>query len=53
MTKQANIDRYKNFGLKEEWVESYLIERDDFWSSNHGLNETYQIPSLKSWLKDA
>ena len=53
MTKQANIDRYKNFGLKEEWVEDYLIERDDFWSSNHGLNENYQIPSLKCWLKDA
>ncbi len=51
--KQANIDRYKNFGLKEEWVESYLLERDDFWSSNHGLNVNYQIPSLKSWLKDA
>ncbi len=53
MTKQANIDRYKNFGLKEEWVENYLIERDGFWSSSHGLNENYQIPSLKSWLKDA
>jgi phosphoadenosine phosphosulfate reductase len=53
MKKQANIDRYKNFGLKEEWVEDYLTERDNFWSSNHGLNENYQIPSLKSWLKDA
>lgn len=53
MTKQANIDRYKNFGLKEEWVESYLLEGNDFWSSNHGLNENYQIPSLKCWLKDA
>lgn len=53
MKKQANIDRYRNFGLKEEWVENYLIERDNFWSSNHGLNENYQIPSLKSWLKDA
>lgn len=53
MTKQANIDRYKNFGLKEEWVESYFIDRNDFWSSNHGLNENYQIPSLKCWLKDA
>ena len=53
MNKQANIDRYKNFGLKEEWVESYLIECDDFWSSNHGLNENYKIPSLKSWLRDA
>lgn len=53
MTKQANIDRYKNFGLREEWVEDYLNNGNDFWSSNHGLNENYQIPSLKSWLKDA
>lgn len=53
MVKQSNIDRYKNFGLKEEWVEAYLIERDDYWSSNHGLNENYQIPSLKSYLRDA
>jgi len=53
MTKQANIDRYKNFGLKEEWVENYLLECNDFWSSNHGLNENYQIPSLKCWLRDA
>jgi ferredoxin len=50
---QANIDRYKNFGLKEEWVESYLTERNEFWTSNHGLNENYQIPALKCWLKDA
>ena len=53
MTKQANIDRYKNFGLKEEWVENYFVERDDFWTSSHGLNENYQIPSLKCWLRDA
>lgn len=53
MTKQTNIDRYKNFGLKEEWVESFLTDRNSFWDSNHGLNENYQIPSLKSWLKDA
>ena len=53
MIKQANIDRYKNFGLKEEWVESYMIDRNDYWAGNHGLNETYQIPALKSWLRDA
>ncbi len=53
MTKQTNIDRYKNFGLRVEWVDNYFNEKDDFWSSAHGLNETYQIPSLKSWLKDA
>lgn len=53
MTKQVNIDRYKNFGLKEEWVENYFVECDDFWTSSHGLNENYQIPSLKCWLRDA
>ena len=51
--KTGNIDRYKNFGLKEEWLTSYLLDLDDYWSSNHGLNENYQIPSLKAWLKDA
>lgn len=53
MNKLANIDRYKNFGLKEEWVEAYFIDRNDYWTSNHGLNENYQIPSLKCWLRDA
>lgn len=51
--KVSNIDRYKNFGLKEEWVEEYLMYQNDYWTSNHGLNENYQIPSLKAWLKDA
>ena len=51
--KVVNIDRYKNFGFRQDWLESYLIEQDDFWTSAHGLNEDYQIPSLKLWLKDA
>ena len=53
MIKQTNIDRYKNFGLKEEWVDGYMVDRNDYWTSNHGLNENYQIPALKSWLRDA
>lgn len=52
-TKTGNIDRYKNFGLKEEWLTDYLMNLDEYWTSNHGLNENYQIPSLKAWLKDA
>ena len=51
--KAVNIDRYKNFGLRQDWLEAYLIEQNDFWTSAHGLNEDYQIPSLKLWLKDA
>lgn len=53
ISKQTNIDRYKNFGLKEEWVDAYFVDCDDFWTSNHGLNENYQIPALKAWLRDA
>ena len=52
-TKVGNIDRYKNFGLREEWLSAYLIDGNDYWESNHGLNENYQIPSLKAWLRDA
>ena len=50
---KTNIDRYKNFGLREEWVDSYLMDRNEFWTSNHGLNENYQVPALKAWLRDA
>ena len=53
MQTQTSIDRYKNFGLRDEWVSMYLPEGDSFWDSDHGLNPTYQIPSLKNWLKDA
>ena len=52
-TKVGNIDRYKNFGLREEWLSDYLTELNNYWTSNHGLNENYQIPSLKAWLRDA
>ena len=51
--KTANIDRYKNFGLREEWVDSYLIELNDYWQSDNGLNKDYQVPALKCYLKDA
>ena len=53
MNAQTSIDRYKNFGLKEEWISQYFADPDNFWNSNHGLNPQYQIPSLRNWLKDA
>lgn len=53
MQAQTSIDRYKNFGLREDWVDMYFAECNNFWSGNHGLNPTYQIPSLRNWLKDA
>lgn len=53
MNSQSSIDRYKNFGLREEWVDSFFASPEAFWDSDHGLNKNYQIPSLRNWLKDA
>lgn len=50
---KVNIDRYKNFGLREEWMVGYLRGRDDYWDGAHGLNPNYQVPALRAWLKDA
>jgi 3'-phosphoadenosine 5'-phosphosulfate sulfotransferase (PAPS reductase)/FAD synthetase/ferredoxin len=53
MNAQTSIDRYKNFGLKEEWISFFFADPKNFLDSNHGLNPQYQIPSLRNWLKDA
>jgi len=53
MNTQSRIDRYKNFGLKEEWVDAFFASPEDYWDSDNGLNKTYQVPSLRNWLIDA
>lgn len=53
MTTHARIDRYKNFGLREDWVDAFFVSPEDFWGSDNGLNKTYQVPSLRNWLIDA
>ena len=53
MNVQSRIDRYKNFGLREEWVEPFFASPEDFWDSDNGLNKTYQVPALRNWLIDA
>lgn len=53
MNAQTSIDRYKNFGLNQEWVDSFFTNPYEFWDGDHGLNPKYQIPSLRNWLRDA
>lgn len=52
---KISFDRYKNFGLKEEWLEQYMLADDPckFWEEDHGLNEGYQVPALRKYLADA
>ena len=42
---------YNNFGLKEEWLDFFMINHEDFFSSDdHGLNTKEQLPSFIKWL---
>lgn len=49
--KLTGISGYGTFGLREEWLESYMIEKEEFLSGS--TLGTKQKPSLKSWLKDS
>lgn len=45
---------YNNFGLKEEWLDFYMLNHEDFFkSSDHGLNTKEQLPSFTKWLVHA
>lgn len=52
MKAKSGIDRYNTFGLKEEWVDLYFSNFDNYWNEGNGLG-TKQIPAMKNWLKDA
>jgi len=47
----AKVQGYKTFGLREEWIEEYFINPEEFWSDN-SLG-TAQVDSMKAWLRDA
>lgn len=49
--KLTGISGYGTFGLREEWLDAYLRNKNDFWSENY-LGKK-QIPSLKAWLTHA
>lgn len=51
MKNKTGIDRYNTFGLKEEWVDMFFSDYENFWD-NHGMG-TKQIPAFKNWLKEA
>jgi 3'-phosphoadenosine 5'-phosphosulfate sulfotransferase (PAPS reductase)/FAD synthetase/ferredoxin len=51
---KASINRYNNFGFRENWLAKYFKKTDTFFNDDsHGLNVQNQIPSLVNWLQDA
>ena len=51
MDSTLSIKGYKTFGLRDEWVDEYVSDPDNFWSST--LLGTAMFDSFKSWTKDA
>jgi len=49
--KLTGISGYGTFGLRDEWLNEFVVNREDFWKSNT-LGKK-QVPSFKNWLKDA
>lgn len=46
-----NIDRYKTFGFRQEWVEIYLENPDTFWQSDRlGVDMFY---AFDKWAREA
>ena len=49
--KLNGISGYGTFGMRDEWLNEFFINKDDFWENNTLGNK--QVPSFKNWLKDA
>lgn len=51
MDSSLSIKGYKTFGLRDEWIDEYVSDPDNFWSST--LLGTAMFDSFKAWTKDA
>lgn len=46
-----NIDRYKNFGLRQEWIEILFEDSSNFWTNDR--MGTHMFKSFEKWGKEA
>lgn len=46
-----NIDRYKNFGLRQEWIEILFENVNNFWTNDR--MGTHMFKSFEKWGKEA
>lgn len=47
----AKVQAYKTFGFREEWLNEFLFDPEEFWNNN-GLGPA-QVDGFKAWLRDA
>lgn len=46
-----NIDRYKNFGLRQDWIEILFEDAQNFWTNDR--MGTHMFKSFEKWGKEA
>lgn len=46
-----NIDRYKNFGLRQDWIEILFDDVENFWTNDR--MGTHMFKSFEKWGKEA
>lgn len=51
LTNETKISPYGTFGIQDAWVDEFFSDPDNFWNDN-SLGKK-QVPSFKTWLKDA
>ncbi len=50
-TTKMKLVGYNNFGLREEWLDYFMMNHESFFSNDdHGLNTKEQLPSFTKWL---
>lgn len=49
--KMKGMDRYATFGMRKEWLVSFLTKQDEFWLSGELGNKQYK--AMNAWLKEA
>lgn len=50
MDTSLSIKSYKNFGLRDEWVDEFVCDPENFWEST--LLGSAMFDSFKAWSKD-
>ena len=52
--KQTTINRYNNFGFRENWLQFYFEHIDTFFDNDeHGINKDNQMNPFLNWMRDS
>lgn len=51
-TKTSGVDRYSTFGLREEWVDLFFREKDEYFIEYGNIGPKMKV-AVRNWLREA